>query len=187
MANGCISTERCSPSFAAVLSNEPRTAKSARLTSSHERSGKSIGSAKKMNSYERRSAITNKLKSQGCKMPNKYTQQTYRELERRNYVFQSVEKYNSFSGKRNDFFGVIDVIAVCHGETLGVQSTSWGDISSHVKEAYAESRLYSWLDGNNLFEIWGWRMADDGWELKVIEITKDDLLRNFKTGLDTQG
>jgi hypothetical protein len=86
---------------------------------------------------------------------------------------QVVERWNSFTKTRHDLFGFIDIIAIRDGETIAVQSTSWGNISSRAKKI-AESELVEHVRSA------GWRILVHGWkknaktnryELKEVDIS----------------
>ena len=68
-----------------------------------------------------------------------------------------VEYYNTFSGKRIDLFGIIDLI-VLDGGILGIQVTG-SDFSSHIKKLTVDEaeNTRAWLEAGGRLEIWGWR------------------------------
>jgi len=107
------------------------------------------------------------------------TARTLKRLRDQGYMAEVVEKYNQFSRTRKDLFGYIDVVAIDPACTLGVQSTSRGNISSRKKKILTECRdaAQAWLAGPaRRIEIWGWGKNKKGrWECRVVEITQADL------------
>ena len=64
---------------------------------------------------------------------------------------------------RKDLFGCIDIVACKVGVgTIGVQTTSASNISSHIKKAVAEPRLKIWIGSGNQFVIHGWKKRSRG-------------------------
>lgn len=93
------------------------------------------------------------------------TQRTLAELRKRGYRAQVVERWNPFARIRQDLFGVIDVVAVGNGETVGVQATSLSNVSARVRkiadaEAVPDLRKSGWR-----ILVWGW----DGAKLREVD------------------
>ena len=70
-----------------------------------------------------------------------------------------VERYNTFSHKRTDLFGIIDIIAVKRGRTLGVQTTTGSNLAERVTKGRdnAECDASAWIEAGNELEFHGWR------------------------------
>lgn len=89
-----------------------------------------------------------------------YTQRTLRALRGQGLECAIVEKWNAFAKRRQDMFGIIDIIALdpVRG-VIGVQSTGT-DFSGHHKKLTEDKaqECINWLStpGANL-ELWGWR------------------------------
>ena len=71
-----------------------------------------------------------------------YTHKTMQLLREQGYLCGVVERYNSFSRKRYDLFGFIDLIAVNNYKTIGVQSTSGTNHASHKRKIITDG-IYS--------------------------------------------
>ena len=95
-------------------------------------------------------------------MPVSPTQRTLQRLRAQGYFAEVVEHRHSFAPAHVtvDFLGIIDVIALRPGATLGVQATSMKDnisnVNARMRKAEAEPRLVHWLAAGNAFEVWGW-------------------------------
>ncbi len=84
------------------------------------------------------------------------TQRTLKYLREAGWKAEITERWNSFAGIRQDLFGIIDVIALKPGITLGVQCTSASNVSARIaKIAEHESTPF-------LREA-GWRIEVHGW------------------------
>jgi hypothetical protein len=87
------------------------------------------------------------------------TQRTLKQLRSLGYSCGIVERFNKFIGPhgiRQDLFGIIDIIAIKTGETLGVQSCG-SAFSEHDKTIFKSENTIKWLQAGNRLELWGWR------------------------------
>ena len=108
---------------------------------------------------------------------------TLKKLREQGYTAQVVERWQALSGNkflpgiRIDLFGIIDILAIRGDEDgcLGVQCTTYSNMSARVKKAKAEPRMVTWLCANNQLQVWGWFKKKNRWEVRVVEITGDDL------------
>ncbi len=85
------------------------------------------------------------------------TQRTLKHLRALGYYAAIVEHWNAFAKIRQDLFGIIDVLAVKPGETLGFQCTSSSNVSS---------RLHKRADHESTPQLRqaGWRLEVHGWK-----------------------
>lgn len=70
-----------------------------------------------------------------------------------------VESFNSFSGKKNDLFNIIDVLVITQFSTIGVQSCG-GDFSQHIQKLCVEEKdkTIKWIESHERKLILiGWR------------------------------
>lgn len=85
------------------------------------------------------------------------TQRTLKLLREQGYTAQVVERWCSFTKRRHDLFGIIDVLAIKDGETLAVQTTSGSGVSARLKKMLAEENLYKILAAGWNVHLHGWR------------------------------
>jgi len=91
------------------------------------------------------------------------TQRTLRALRDRGLKCAIVEKFNQYAGsfgRREDLFGIIDIIALDPQKgIIGIQSCG-SDFNKHKKKILEEKyqETYDWLNtpGTSL-ELWSWR------------------------------
>ena len=114
----------------------------------------------------------------------KTTTRTIQYLRKLGLRCQTVEKYNQFSHKYNDLFGIIDIICLQERGIVGIQACGT-DFQEHVRkitiEKSAETR--EWLSTPGTFlEIWGWRKVQKVkggkqkiWKPRIKEITLEML------------
>ena len=68
-----------------------------------------------------------------------------------------VERWNAFARIRQDLFGIIDIVALDEQQTLGVQTTSWTNVSARVKKIADSSHLPALLRAGWVLEVHGWK------------------------------
>lgn len=105
-----------------------------------------------------------------------------------------VEKWNQFSGRRHDLFGIIDVLVLTDdNQTVGIQATSTSNMSARVKKATEEQAeaLSHWLACGNVFEVWGWALRGKVgkrklYKLRRLGITQDGMANFEVTELNAE-
>lgn len=95
-------------------------------------------------------------------MASSPTVHTLAELKRLGYRTAIVERFCSFTKRRHDLFGCIDVLALrgdCVG-LLGIQCTAASGLAARVSKVLsldADGLISDWLQAGNRLECWGWR------------------------------
>lgn len=105
------------------------------------------------------------------------TSRTLAELKRRGWTAQVVERFNTFSKKRVDLFGVIDIVAIVPGRgILGIQATSGTNHTSRADKVLDEPRAHAWVAAGGLLQVWSWsKKREPGkkrerWEVRIDEL-----------------
>lgn len=113
------------------------------------------------------------------------------ECKKRGWRRQSVEFFNPHTNQRQDFLGIIDILAL-DGQPglLGIQACSMSDRKEHMRNYLQDGEkleaLLDWLGHKNRFELWAWRKVKarkkDGsygkqmrWAVDVTPILLEDL------------
>jgi hypothetical protein len=91
-------------------------------------------------------------------------------LREQGYIVATVEHYNSFTKRKHDLFGCIDLLAIGNGETVAIQVTSKGHLSERrhkveEAEAYPEMLRSGWR-----IVLHGWYKEKNRWQLKEVEL-----------------
>lgn len=86
------------------------------------------------------------------------TQCTLDKWRKAGYRCEVVEKTIPKTFIKKDLFGFIDVLAVGHGETVGIQTTSAGHISDRVRKIEGMPEIVADLRDA------GWRLIVEGWK-----------------------
>ena len=87
------------------------------------------------------------------------TARTLQELKKLGFTAQVVEKFNSFTKRRIDLFGCIDIVAIQPGVgCVGIQATAnnGGHHSERLAKIHAEPRMRTWLESGCKLELWSW-------------------------------
>ena len=90
------------------------------------------------------------------------TKRSLAELRKTCSAVEVVEHWNPFARIRKDLFGFIDILALCDGETIAVQSTSWSNVSARVKKIAESEHLAAVRKAGWRIEVHGWKKGKDG-------------------------
>jgi hypothetical protein len=103
------------------------------------------------------------------------TQRTLALCRKHGFTAQVVERFCTFSKRRIDLFGVIDVVAIDGKNVIGFQTTSGSNVSSRVAKIKAEPRALKWLESGARLFVHGWLKSKktNRWQCREIEITKE--------------
>lgn len=89
------------------------------------------------------------------------TQRSLARLRKEGYRAAVTEHWNPFAKIRQDLFGIIDIVAIKAGSTLGVQTTSYNNMGARIKKIL-ESEAYPDLIAA------GWKVICHGWKKNKI-------------------
>lgn len=85
------------------------------------------------------------------------TQRSLKLMRDQGYRAEVTEKWNQWAKIRQDLFGFVDILAVGAGLTIGVQTTSYSNMSARVKKIKA-------LDVYTTLLASGWKIVVHGWK-----------------------
>ena len=108
------------------------------------------------------------------------TSRTLAELRKRGLTAQVVERWCSYSHRRIDLLGCIDLVAVGGGRIMGVQACAGASHAARLTKALAQPGLRKWLADGGAFSIWSWakrgaRGKRKVWTLREERITTEML------------
>lgn len=84
---------------------------------------------------------------------------------------ETVEHYNSFTKRKHDLFGFIDLLAIRAGEVLGVQVTSKGHRSDHVRKISEHENVGKVREAGIGIHLHLWDKKDGRWMLTVEDLS----------------
>lgn len=98
------------------------------------------------------------------------TLRTTKHLKEQGYLVATVEHYNSFTRRKHDLFGCIDLLAIGNGETLAIQVTSRSNMSARIKKIEDNLALPEMLRSKWRILVHGWDKGTNGrYRLKEFE------------------
>ena len=98
------------------------------------------------------------------------TLRTIKHLREQGYLVATVEHYNSFTRRKHDLFGCIDLLAIGNGETLAIQVTSRSNMSARIKKIEDSLALPEMLRSKWRILVHGWDKGTNGrYRLKEFE------------------
>lgn len=100
------------------------------------------------------------------------TQRSLKLMRDKGYYSEVVERYNSFTKKRNDFAGFLDILCLGDGEVVGVQTTSYSNMSARVKKIREHENLNFVLNSGIRILVHGWHKVGNRWQVKEVEISE---------------
>jgi|TARA_R100001369_G_scaffold39223_1_gene65274 hypothetical protein len=115
--------------------------------------------------------LTTKIR---IKMAISPTQRTLKRLrEKEEYPLVTiVERWNAFAKIRQDLFGIIDILAIdTKGNTVGLQVTSYSNISARVKKMENSDAISHLRDANWVLLVEGWHKKDNKWVSRIVDIS----------------
>lgn len=118
------------------------------------------------------------------------TQRTLEYLRSQGCLVDVVERFikvpkHPGGGIRRDLFGIIDILAIRNGELVGIQTTSGGNHSIHLRKCVhsastitedvgeteailrLQANLKEWLQTGLAYEIWSWAKKKGKWEKRI--------------------
>jgi hypothetical protein len=93
------------------------------------------------------------------------TQRTLKHMRERGYTCQVVEHWNPFARIRQDLYGFIDVLCLGENEIIGVQATSYGNVSSRVTKIADHDNVAAVRKAGIRILVQGW----DGKKLREVD------------------
>ena len=98
------------------------------------------------------------------------TQRSLKLLREQGYSVWIVEHWNHFARIRQDLFGCIDLLAIGHGETLAVQTTSRSNVAARQKKIVENEYYPEMIRSGWKVHLHGWGRLKDGWQVKIVEL-----------------
>ena len=100
-----------------------------------------------------------------------HNQRVLSKLRKEGYVAEVVERWDSFSRRKHDLFGFIDILAVGNGLTLAIQVTSRSNMASRRKKMRTAPELPILLIAGWCVELWGFDKPANRWRLEIERVT----------------
>ncbi len=109
-------------------------------------------------------------------------------------LVEKVERYVHIPsrkfGVRKDLFGIVDLVALSGQHLIGVQVTSYANLSNHKKKCREAPAMLPWLRTGSLFLLQAWRKPKYRWQLRIFSpYMSDSKLEwyEYDDGIDMAG
>lgn len=100
------------------------------------------------------------------------TQRSLKHYRDRGYLADIVERWIPQARIRKDLFGILDIVAVGNGETVGVQTTSASNMSARVKKIADSEAIYELREAGWTVVVQGWRKNSKGrWVVREVDVS----------------
>jgi hypothetical protein len=99
------------------------------------------------------------------------TQRSLALLRERGYRAQVVERWNPFARCRSDLFGVVDIVALGNGHTLGVQACAYSDIAKRARKIAEAEALPALREAGWRLLVMGWRKVRGRWSVREVDLS----------------
>ena len=98
------------------------------------------------------------------------TQLSLKLMKERGYKCEMTEKWNPFAKIRQDLYGFIDVLCLGDGEVVGVQTTSYSNMSARVKKIREHENFAMVCRAGIRILVQGWHKKGARWEVREVEV-----------------
>lgn len=92
-----------------------------------------------------------------------------------------VERFNFYTKRKNDLFGVIDIIAITDSGILGIQATDGSNHSHRIEKILAEPRVAKWIAAGGRLEVWSWAKQGAKGKRKLWTLRVEDIAQTIAT------
>lgn len=100
------------------------------------------------------------------------TQRSLAYLRSLGYEVDIAEHWNPFARRRNDLFGIIDLVALTPDGTIGVQTTSASNVSARIRKIEDSPMLFALRRAGWRIEVHGWKKDKSGsWRLRIEDVS----------------
>ncbi len=99
------------------------------------------------------------------------TQRSKKLLEDQGYLVAVVEKWNPHAKIRQDLFGFVDLIAIRENETLGVQTTSYSNVSARINKIAEHENVGMVRKAGWRIVVHGWHKPKNRWVVREVDIS----------------
>ena len=98
------------------------------------------------------------------------TQRSLALLRGRGYTVAVTEHWNAFARVRQDLYGFVDVLAVGHGHTVAVQTTSYSNVAARVAKIRNSAVAPTLRAAGWRVSVHGWRKVKGRWQVREVDL-----------------
>ena len=112
-----------------------------------------------------------RIGSKNLQMGSSPTQRSLKLLRDQGWIAEVAERWIPAAKRRKDLFGIIDVIGIRGSETIGVQATSYSNVSHRVNKVANSEHINDIRDAGWRLEVHGWRKVKNRWTCRVVDVS----------------
>ena len=98
------------------------------------------------------------------------TQLSLKLMRDKGFACEITERWNPFARIRQDLYGFIDVLCLGEGEVVGVQTTSYSNMSARVKKIREHQNFKAVTDASIRVLVHGWHKVNNRWQVREVEV-----------------
>lgn len=99
------------------------------------------------------------------------TQLSKAHMQSRGYLTAITEKWNPFAKIRQDLFGILDLVCVSEKGTVGVQTTSYANMSARVAKIAENAATPILRKAGWTLEVHGWHKRKGRWTVRIVDVS----------------
>lgn len=99
------------------------------------------------------------------------TQRSLKLLRDEGYRATVVERWNPFAHIRQDLWGFIDILAIRPGETVGVQSCHYSDVSKRAEKIANHENVGAVREAGWKIVIHGWHKVGNRYQVRIVDVS----------------
>lgn len=80
------------------------------------------------------------------------------------------ENWNAFARKRHDLFNVFDFVVILNNKIIGLQVTSFSNMSTRVKKIQESKEAEAWKKAGGVIVVQGWKKIKNKFESREVVI-----------------
>jgi hypothetical protein len=92
-------------------------------------------------------------------------------MRKQGYHCAITEHWNHFAHIRQDLFGFIDILALADGGVIGIQTTSYSNLSARVKKITDHDNVGVVRKSGIQILVHGWRKVEGRWQVKIVDLS----------------
>jgi hypothetical protein len=99
------------------------------------------------------------------------TQRSLDLMRERGYKVEITERWNAFAKRRVDLFGFIDLLCIRPGEVVGIQTTSYSNVSARVNKIAEHENVAHVREAGIRIIVHGWKKGKKRgtWECREVD------------------
>jgi len=101
------------------------------------------------------------------------TQRTLAMMREQGYVCWITEHWNYYAKIRQDLFGFIDILCLKKGEIIGVQTTSYSNVSARVKKINDHDNVSVVRAAGIKIVVHGWHKSGTIWKCRIVDLSEE--------------